>query len=339
MKKIIFLLIAFFALSTFGQEDSVSVIYQDTIIDIAGDTSTITIEDEKITEEEVISEDTQTEDEDYIESDDFVAESTLVSEDTIISGNSITIKRTYAEEEPKTRKSRKQQRREIRCEERMHVGIEAFKRGRLGRAVGNLSLVRNNCSADLDNMDSVYFFLGLSYMKGKKYEDARLEFRNLIEEYPHSEFIEQTYYLIAYGSFRAAPIIQRDNRLLRRAEREFASFISGYPNSEWTDSARIYLDSITGKLIEKEVWVAEFYEIIRRWDAAVIYYQVILEDFVGNPRIPEIRLRLARNLIRGQRFAEAEDQFAILESQNLYKSEIDNLRKSKDRRDKRNRIR
>jgi len=337
MKKIIFLLIAFFALASFGQEEE--IIYQDTIVDIAKDTSIVEIVQEEEQQDgsiEQLSEDSEDID---IEDEDFTSESTIVSHDTIISGNSIIIRHTSYTEQPKTRASRKQRRREIRCEERMRAGMEAFERGRLGRAVNNLSLVRNNCSADLDDMDSVYFFLGLSYMKGRKYEDARLEFRTLIEEYPHSEFIERTYYLIAYGSFRAAPIIQRDNRLLRRAEREFSSFISAYPNSEWTDSARIFIDSITGKLLEKEVLIAEFYEIIRRWDAAVIYYQVIFEDFVGHPRIPEIRLKLARSLIRAQRFAEAEDQLAILENLNLFQSEIDNLRKSKDRRDRRNRRR
>jgi outer membrane assembly lipoprotein YfiO len=215
----------------------------------------------------------------------------------------------------------------VRCMERMNSGIEAFERGRFSRAVNHLSIVRNECAGEFDNPDSIYFFLGLSYMRGGKPEDARLEFRTIIEEYPHSEFIERTYYYIAYCSFRAAPIIQRDNRLLRRAEREFSAFIAAYPNSELADSARFFLDSITDKLLEKEILNAEFYEIIRKHESAVIYYQVILEDFAGHRRIPEIRLRLARNLVLASRFAEALAIIEALESQGLYISESESLRR------------
>ena len=227
------------------------------------------------------------------------------------------------------RKSKKSARKTIRCEERMRAGMEAFHRKKYSRAINLLSVVRNECSSEMDEPDSIYFFLGLSYMHGKKFEDARIEFRTIIEEFPLSEFIERTHYLIAYSSFKDAPIIQRDNRLLRRAEREFSAFISAYPNSEWTDSARVHLDSITDRLLEREILIAEFYEIIRKHESAVIYYEIMLEEYIGHRRIPEIRLRLARSLIAAKRFAEAEKQLAILENEHLFQSEIEQLRRRK----------
>lgn len=230
---------------------------------------------------------------------------------------------------------RRDQRRVVRCQERTTAGIEAFERGKYSRAINLLSVVRNQCLNQMDEPDSIYFILGLSYMRGRKFEDARMEFRTIIDDFPHSKFIEETYFLVALSSFRDAPIIQRDSRLLRRAEREFASFISGFPNSELADSARIYLDSITDKLLQREILIAEFYETIRRHESAVIYYEVMLQDFTGHSRIPEVRLRLARNLIAAQRFAEAEDQLAILESENLFASEIETLRRRKETRKRR----
>jgi len=223
---------------------------------------------------------------------------------------------------------------EIRCAERLKAGIEAFDNKKYSRAVGLLSTVRNECIGELDAPDSLYYFLGLSYMRGRKPEDARMELRTIIEEYPHSEFIERTYYWIAYCSYKAAPIIQRDNRLLRRAEREFSSFVSAYPRSEFIDSARIYLDSIVDKLLQKEMLNAEYYEITDKYESAVIYYQTILEDYAGSERIPEIRLRLARNLIASKRFAEAQAQLNILEENDLFKNEIELLRRRVSLRDR-----
>jgi len=161
-----------------------------------------------------------------------------------------------------------------------------------------------------------------------------MELRTIIEEYPHSEFVERTYYWIAYCSYKAAPIVQRDNRLLRRAEREFSSFISAYPRSEFSDSARIYLDSIVDKLLQKEMLNAEYYEITDKYESAVIYYQTMLEDYAGNRRIPEIRLNLAKNLIAAKRFAEAQEQLDILEEGNLFKNEIELQRRRITLRDR-----
>jgi outer membrane protein assembly factor BamD len=221
----------------------------------------------------------------------------------------------------------KRRTKEVRCQQRMETGIDAFNRGRYSNAVSHLSIVRNECIGEFDAPDSIYYFLGLSYMKGKKPEDARMEFRTIVEEYPHSEFIENVYYLIALCSYKAAPIIQRDSRLLRRAEREFSAFISGYPNSEFTDSAKIYLNLINDKLLEKEMLAAEFYEIINKYESAVIYYQVMLEDYVGNERVPEINLKLAKNLVAANRFSEALAVIERLEGEEQYATEIDVLRR------------
>ncbi|MCL2845927.1 MAG: outer membrane protein assembly factor BamD [Chitinivibrionia bacterium] len=217
--------------------------------------------------------------------------------------------------------------REVRCMARMQSGMEAFERGRWSRAVNNLSIVRDQCLGEFDRPDSVYFFLGLAYFHGNKPEQARLEFRTIIEDFPHSEFIERTYFYIALSSFNAAPIIQRDPRLLRRAQREFSAFVAAYPTGEFTDTARILLDTISNKLIERELMIAEFYEIIRRFESAVIYYQMILQEFPNSNRIPEINKRLARNLVAANRFAEALVIIEALESAELFKSETETLRR------------
>ena len=228
----------------------------------------------------------------------------------------------------------KRKSKETRCETRLNMGVEAFKNKKYSRAINLLSVARNECGGKLDSPDSLYYFLGSSYMKGRKYEDARTEFRTLIEDYPHSEFIENAYYHIAYCSFKAAPIIQRDSKLLIRAEREFSSFISAYPRSEFNDSARIYLDSIYQKLMEKEILNAEFYEIMNKYESAVIYYQSILEDYAQNNRTAEIRLRLAKNLAAASRSAEALEQIEILEKDDSFKSDTELLRRKIASKDK-----
>ena len=70
---------------------------------------------------------------------------------------------------------------------------------------------------------------------------------------------------MAYNSFRSAPIVQRDNKILRRAQREFNRFESHYPGSHWADSANFYSDTISEMLVEKEFQSAHYYEIVDKF--------------------------------------------------------------------------
>jgi len=324
-KRLIILMIAFLTLSSFGQEDWLVDEYEDTLNGGTYITDEETLETEAAQTVETITikvAEPVEETEIYEYEDIFIEEQPRERE-----------KRERREREPRSRK--RNARKVIRCHERFASGMEAFERGRYSRAINLLSVVRNQCGNELDAADSVYFFLGMSYVRARKFDDARIEFRTIIEDFPHSEFIEKTYFLIAYSSFMDAPIIQRDSRLLRRAEREFASFISGFPTSVLADSARIYLDSITDKLFERELMIANFYEIIRRHESAIIYYEAMLQDFAGHRRIPEVRLLLARNLIAAQRFSEVEEQLKILENEQLFLSEIESLRRRNEVRRRR----
>jgi outer membrane protein assembly factor BamD len=209
-------------------------------------------------------------------------------------------------------------RKQERCDENYREGIQMVKEGRNSRAVQKLSTVRIECIGGIAEPDTLYYFLGEAYLAGKKPAEARLEYRTIIEDYPHSKFLEEAAYKMAYCSYKSAPITERDNRIIRRAMREFNTFMADYPYSEWVDSAAIYVDSIYNQLIVKEMANAHFYEIVEQWDAAIIYYRSILADYPGNKRTDEIKLKIIDNLINAHRYTEAREMIADLADQGLY---------------------
>lgn len=236
----------------------------------------------------------------------------------------------------------KRNRKQERCDKNYQTGIEMVKEGRNSRAVQLLSTVRLECIGGLAEPDSLYYFLGEAYLKGGKPAEARLEYRSIVEDYPHSQFLEESAYKMAVCSYKAAPITERDNRIIRRSMREFNTFIANYPYSDWNDSATLYVDSIFNQLIDKEMANAEFYEIVEKWDAAIIYYRSILTEFPGNKREDFVKLQIVKNMVNAHRFTEARkmmsnlaDRGLFLDELTLQKAKIDRLIKKQEKREKR----
>lgn len=209
------------------------------------------------------------------------------------------------------------------CDKNYHKGIEAVKLGRNSKAVQLLSNVKLECIGGIENPDSLYFFLGEAYRKGKKPDEARLEYLMVVEEYPYSVLREESAFRLAYCSYKSAPIKERDSKTIRRAMREFNTFVADFPKSKWVDTANLYVDSIYTRLIDKELANAKYYEIVEQWDAAVIYYRSILVDYPDNQRQDFIRFQIVKDLVNGYRFAEARDIMKDFRTRGIYLKEID----------------
>ncbi len=209
-----------------------------------------------------------------------------------------------------------------RCDKNYTKGIEAALAGKNSKAVQLLSNVRLECIGGIENPDSLYYFLGEAYRKGKKPDEARLEYRMVVEEYPYSPFREESAYRMAYCSYKAAPIKERDSKTIRRAMREFNTFAADFPDSKWADTAKMYVDTIFTRLIDKELANARYYEIVEQWDAAVIYYRSIISEFPENPREDFVRLQIMKNMVNGFRFAEAREIMKDFTSRGIYANEV-----------------
>ena len=211
------------------------------------------------------------------------------------------------------------------CQKRFEKGVTAYEAGRVGSAISNLSSVRLNCIGTFEYPDSVYYVLGQSYLNARKAAEARLEFRVITQEFPHSEFREEALYLMGYCSFKAAPIVERESKNINRAMRELNIFLSEYPGSEYRDSAKIYIDSCYAHLVAKEFYSADYYIIVEKYESAIVYYNSIINDYPYSPRIPEAKIKLTESLIGAYRFSEAASMIEELATLDVDAKEIESL--------------
>lgn len=212
------------------------------------------------------------------------------------------------------------------CQQKYERGLQAYEAKKYAKSITALSQVRLNCIGGFEAPDSIYYNLGLAYLAARKPSEARLEFRVIVDEYPHSVFREEALYRLGYCSFKTAPIVERDSRVIRRAMRELNQFMSEFPQSEYRDSAVVYIDSIYGILVEKEFLNAEYYTIVEKYESAVIYYKSIIDDYPLSPRVSEAKLLLAESLIGANRFTEAEVYLTELAAIESYGEDVAKLR-------------
>ncbi len=207
------------------------------------------------------------------------------------------------------------------CTEKITKAVARYKKKRYNDVKTILDQVKLNCGGHA-SMDTALYFLGKAQLATKQPVPASLEFEVHLQDFPKSPFREEVFYLLGVCSYTESYSYERDQTTTRDALREFENFLEMYPKSQFSDSASKYLEKCREKLVKKEVENARFYEKIDQFDAAIVYYKIIIEDFPQSSHIPESRLALARNLVKVNRSKEAAGIIELLLSSDTADTEV-----------------
>ncbi len=200
--------------------------------------------------------------------------------------------------------ARSKRKKRFDCNQNFNKALTHYKDKHYNRTKTILNEAKLHCSGH-PTIDSALYYLGMSCLKTKQPSEARMEFEVLIQDYPKSPFFIEAHYLIGVCSFKESRIYERDQAETKDAVREFNNFIDQFPQSHLVDSARYYINICKEKLARKDVESARFYEKIDQFNAAIVYYKIIIEQYPDIAYIPECRLALANNLVKVNRQNEA----------------------------------
>jgi outer membrane protein assembly factor BamD len=192
------------------------------------------------------------------------------------------------------------------CAGKIARAVARYQKKRYNDVKTILDQAKIHCSGH-SSMDTALYYLGKANLKTKHPVQASLEFEVLLQDFPHSPFREEAHFLLGICSYEEALSFERDQSKTRDAIREFVDFIDLYPQSTFADSAKHYLIECQERLVKKEFMNARFYEKIDQYEAAIVYYRIIIDEFPQSSYIPESKLSLARNLIKVSRPKEAAD--------------------------------
>jgi outer membrane protein assembly factor BamD len=190
------------------------------------------------------------------------------------------------------------------CTRDLTRAIARYEKGRYNEAKTILGETKYQCTGH-SSMDSILYYLGMSALRAKTPEEARTEFDRLVIDFPNSPFAEEAHFRIGHGSYLSSNPPERDQSKTKDAIRELSGFIDDYPGSVFADSARVYIAKCENKLARKEYETARFYQKLEKYEAAIVYYRALTDDYPESEFVAESRLSIAYCLAKIQRTSEA----------------------------------
>ena len=121
--------------------------------------------------------------------------------------------------------------------------------------------------------------LGLAHLALADYEAAVAAFEQLISSYPSSALVDDARFQIAQASLKGTFHPSYDQAPTEMAIRELQAFVREYPGSELAKDAEGRLESLQERRAQHEYDVAKFYEERKEYSAALIYYEMVIQQY------------------------------------------------------------
>lgn len=136
------------------------------------------------------------------------------------------------------------------------------------------------------------FKIGLAYERQKKWSDAISAYNKLLDRYPNSEYADDAQYQIGYAWYQASSQPDYDQSAAEKAIEAFQDFSVRYPNSEKLTQAQAYVEELNGRRLQGTLNIARFYEEQKNFNAAIIYYNEVIQFAPDSPQAAEARRQI-----------------------------------------------
>ena len=118
--------------------------------------------------------------------------------------------------------------------------------------------------------DQIYYFLAKSYYGQHDYVLASHFFRQMLKEFPRSEYNEEAQFLIGYCYYLDSPTARLDQKTTQEAIDALQLFINIFPASAKVAEANKLIDEMREKLVYKSYLSGKLYYDLADYRAAVI---------------------------------------------------------------------
>jgi len=120
--------------------------------------------------------------------------------------------------------------------------------------------------------------LGVLLKDLQRYYEAQDAFSRVVSNYPDSEWVAPAQFQIASCLAAVSRGPAYDPGSFREAKKKFEEFIRDHPGAELSDEARANAGRLQLQEAQNNYEVARFYEKQKKFDAAKIYYEQILDQ-------------------------------------------------------------
>ena len=147
--------------------------------------------------------------------------------------------------------------------------IEYYEDGEYVRA-GTLFQELVNIYRGTSRADKIYYYYAKSMLGQKDYLMAGHYFKTLINEFPTSEYVEESQFMTGYCAYLLSPKPRLDQSVTQESIDALQLYINLYPFNERVDEANRLIDELQDKLVYKAYLSAKLYYDFSNYKAAVI---------------------------------------------------------------------
>lgn len=128
-------------------------------------------------------------------------------------------------------------------------------------------------------IDDSQFYLAQSRFMRKEFIIAASEFSRLIRNMSASEYIPEAQFMLAECYYKLSPAVSLDQRYTKKAKEEYQAYVYFFPTHEKAVEAENRIFEMNEKLAQKEFNDAVIYTKLEYYEAAVLYFDSVIEIF------------------------------------------------------------
>jgi len=194
------------------------------------------------------------------------------------------------------------------ADEYFEYALQKFKEGDYFEAATDFTIIVLKFGGN-PIVDDAQYYLAESHFMMKEYLIAVSEYEKLINDYPESPFVVDSKFKIGLSYYRMSLRPELDQEYTYKAYRQFQLFIEEFPTHDLRQQADEYLVKLREKLAQKKLIAATTYRKMGVLRSAIIYYDIILQEFYDTQAAAEAQYWKGECLYQLKEWSEALSAF------------------------------
>jgi outer membrane protein assembly factor BamD len=162
------------------------------------------------------------------------------------------------------------------------------------------------------------FLIGETYYRESEWDKAIKEFETFLSFYPRHQIADLVQFRLAMSYYDQVKPVEQDQGITAKAMEAFKVLVREYPESRYAGDAISKIDVCRGRLAQKELWIASYYLNQGNAAAARQRLEKVIKDYPRTLVIPEALFRLGEVYANEGRTQEAQDAFRRAASEYSY---------------------
>jgi len=160
--------------------------------------------------------------------------------------------------------------------------------------------------------DSAQFLLAESYYNAESFILAQSEYQRLVQVMPGSPLVKDSYFKIGMCYYKLSPKATLDQEYTLKALRAFQQFLEEYPlDQDYTDEVNDNIQTLRGKLAEKDFLSGDLYRRMGEPESAIIYYDFVLREYYDTPIAAKTLYHKARAFEKLKKYEDMQETLQI----------------------------